>query len=116
MKAALAKGTTEAQASQFVVYPEAGHAFHADYRPSYVKSAADDGWVASWPGSSPTVSPRLAGRFLVEKPSNGRLFLFFYQSAMNLLAIIAATLVAGIGSVWIAALLLRVGVRRRRRQ
>jgi zinc and cadmium transporter len=30
---------------------------------------------------------------------------------MNLLAIIAATLVAGIGSVWVAALLLRVGVR-----
>ncbi len=30
---------------------------------------------------------------------------------MNLLAIIAATLVAGIGSVWIAALLLRIGVR-----
>ncbi|SDD16092.1 zinc and cadmium transporter [Variovorax sp. CF079] len=30
---------------------------------------------------------------------------------MNLLAIIAATLVAGIGSVWIAALLLRVGVK-----
>lgn len=30
---------------------------------------------------------------------------------MNLLAIIAATLVAGIGSVWIAAFLLRVGVR-----
>jgi zinc and cadmium transporter len=31
---------------------------------------------------------------------------------MNLFVIIAATLVAGIGSVWIAALLLRVGVRR----
>jgi zinc and cadmium transporter len=30
---------------------------------------------------------------------------------MNLLVIIAATLVAGIGSVWVAALLLRVGVR-----
>ena len=30
---------------------------------------------------------------------------------MNLFVIIAATLVAGIGSVWIAALLLRVGVR-----
>lgn len=30
---------------------------------------------------------------------------------MNLLAIIAATLVSGIGSVWIAALLLRIGVR-----
>ncbi len=28
-----------------VIYPEAGHAFHADYRPSYVKAAADDGWV-----------------------------------------------------------------------
>jgi carboxymethylenebutenolidase len=27
-----------------VVYPGAGHAFHADYRPSYNKAAADDGW------------------------------------------------------------------------
>ena len=44
MKAALAAGTPAAKASQFVVYPEAGHAFHADYRPSFVKSAADDGW------------------------------------------------------------------------
>ncbi len=31
---------------------------------------------------------------------------------MNLIAIIAATLVAGIGSVWVAALLLRLGVQR----
>ena len=30
--------------AEFVVYPEAGHAFHADYRPSYRKEAADDGW------------------------------------------------------------------------
>ncbi|MEJ8849113.1 dienelactone hydrolase family protein [Variovorax rhizosphaerae] len=44
MKSVLAIGTPAARASQFVVYPEAGHAFHADYRPSYVKSAADDGW------------------------------------------------------------------------
>jgi carboxymethylenebutenolidase len=44
MKAALATGTAAAKASQFVVYPEAGHAFHADYRPSYVASAAEDGW------------------------------------------------------------------------
>ena len=44
MKSSLATGTPAAKASQFVVYPEAGHAFHADYRPSYVKSAADDGW------------------------------------------------------------------------
>jgi len=44
MKAALAEGGAAAKASEFVVYPEAGHAFHADYRPSYVRSAADDGW------------------------------------------------------------------------
>jgi carboxymethylenebutenolidase len=30
--------------SEIVVYPEAGHAFHADYRPSYSKDAAADGW------------------------------------------------------------------------
>ena len=44
MKSSLAIGTPTARASQFVVYPEAGHAFHADYRPSYLQSAADDGW------------------------------------------------------------------------
>ena len=44
MKSALASGSDAAKASQFVVYPEAGHAFHADYRPSYLKEAADDGW------------------------------------------------------------------------
>ncbi|MDH4053435.1 MAG: dienelactone hydrolase family protein [Rubrivivax sp.] len=44
MQAALARGSTAAQASRFQVYPEAGHAFHADYRPSYRKAAADDGW------------------------------------------------------------------------
>jgi len=44
MKAALAAGDAAAKASKFVVYPEAPHAFHADYRPSYRKEAADDGW------------------------------------------------------------------------
>ena len=44
MKAALAVGSTAAKASQFVVYPDAPHAFHADYRPSYRKEAAEDGW------------------------------------------------------------------------
>ena len=44
MKAALASGSPAARASQFVVYPEAGHAFHADYRSSYVQEAAEDGW------------------------------------------------------------------------
>ncbi|OWK36552.1 dienelactone hydrolase family protein [Fimbriiglobus ruber] len=29
---------------EIVVYPDAPHAFHADYRPSYRKAAADDGW------------------------------------------------------------------------
>jgi carboxymethylenebutenolidase len=44
MKAALAKGSAAAKASEFHIYPQAGHAFHADYRPSYVKDAAEDGW------------------------------------------------------------------------
>ena len=26
------------------VYPDAPHAFHADYRPSYRKDEAEDGW------------------------------------------------------------------------
>ncbi|RPH78804.1 MAG: carboxymethylenebutenolidase, partial [Candidatus Rokuibacteriota bacterium] len=29
---------------EILVYPGAGHAFHADYRPSYNQAAADDGW------------------------------------------------------------------------
>ena len=39
-----AKGNAAAKASEFVVYPTAPHAFHADYRPSYRKDAADDGF------------------------------------------------------------------------
>ncbi|MCK6407957.1 dienelactone hydrolase family protein [Thauera sp.] len=31
-------------ASTIHVYPEAPHAFHADYRPSYRKTEAEDGW------------------------------------------------------------------------
>ena len=44
MKAALASGSAAAKKSEFVVYPDAAHAFNADYRPSYRKDAADDGW------------------------------------------------------------------------
>lgn len=44
MQNELAKGSVAAKASTFVLYPEAPHAFHADYRPSYRKAAADDGW------------------------------------------------------------------------
>jgi carboxymethylenebutenolidase len=41
MKLELAKGTS---LSEFVTYPNSGHAFHADYRPSYVEADAKDGW------------------------------------------------------------------------
>jgi carboxymethylenebutenolidase len=44
MKAALAKGNAAARLSEFMVYPDAQHGFHADYRPSYHKEAAEDGW------------------------------------------------------------------------
>ena len=50
MKAALAQGSS---GSTFVVYPDADHAFHADYRPTYNAQAAQDGfkraldWFAS---------------------------------------------------------------------
>ena len=30
--------------SELVVYPDAQHGFNADYRPSYNKEAAQDGW------------------------------------------------------------------------
>jgi len=44
MKAALAAGNAASKASQFVVYPDAPHAFHADYRPSFRQGPAEDGW------------------------------------------------------------------------
>ena len=44
MKVALQAGSAAAKKSQFVVYDGAPHAFHADYRPSYRKEPADDGW------------------------------------------------------------------------
>ncbi|WP_088282294.1 dienelactone hydrolase family protein [Ideonella sp. A 288] len=50
MKSALAAGSAAARRSEFMVYPDAPHAFHADYRPSYRKDAAEDGWkrCVSW--------------------------------------------------------------------
>lgn len=39
-----AGGNAAAKASSLVVYPDAPHAFHADYRPSYRKEAAEDGF------------------------------------------------------------------------
>jgi carboxymethylenebutenolidase len=42
MRAALkAAGNTT---SEIIVYPDAPHAFYADYRPNYRKEAAEDGW------------------------------------------------------------------------
>ena len=31
--------------AEFVLYPDAPHAFHADYRPSYRENAAKDAWA-----------------------------------------------------------------------
>jgi carboxymethylenebutenolidase len=44
MKAGLAHGGPMSRQSEIVVYPQAGHAFNADYRPSYDPDAAQDGW------------------------------------------------------------------------
>jgi len=45
MKQTLEKSRNpKAHASRIIVYPNSGHAFHADYRPSYVKADAEDGW------------------------------------------------------------------------
>lgn len=41
MRAALKKAN---QPSEIVVYPDTPHAFYADYRPSYRKEPAEDGW------------------------------------------------------------------------
>jgi len=54
MRTALAQaagsGVQAAAKSQILVYPNAGHAFHADYRASYEPQAAKLGWeqAASW--------------------------------------------------------------------
>jgi carboxymethylenebutenolidase len=42
MKAALAQGNSK---SAFVVYPNSGHGFYGDYRPSYVEADARDGFA-----------------------------------------------------------------------
>jgi carboxymethylenebutenolidase len=41
MRRALKEAGKEAE---FKIYPKTGHAFNADYRPSYVEEAAKDGW------------------------------------------------------------------------
>lgn len=44
MRDALKAGSAAAQKSRIDVYPDTPHAFNADYRPSYRKDPAEDGW------------------------------------------------------------------------
>ena len=41
---AAAKAKAAGKTVEIVVFPDAPHGFHADYRPSYRKDAAEDGW------------------------------------------------------------------------
>jgi carboxymethylenebutenolidase len=43
-QALAASSDAAAKASSIHIYPDAGHAFFADYRPSYHKESAEDGW------------------------------------------------------------------------
>lgn len=47
MRAAIAAGSGK---SEIILYPDAPHGFHADYRPSYRKDLAEDGWkkLVAW--------------------------------------------------------------------
>ena len=50
MESALKRGSPAARASEIHLYDNAPHAFHADYRPSYRREDAVDGWqrLLSW--------------------------------------------------------------------
>jgi carboxymethylenebutenolidase len=43
-QALAASSNAAAKASSIHIYPDAGHAFFADYRPSFHKESAEDGW------------------------------------------------------------------------
>lgn len=45
VQAAAAKAKAAGKTVEIVVFPEAPHGFNADYRPSYRKEAAEDGWA-----------------------------------------------------------------------
>ena len=45
VQAAAAKAKAAGKTVEVVVYPDAPHGFHADYRPSYRKADAEDGWA-----------------------------------------------------------------------
>ncbi len=45
VSAAEARAKAAGKTVEIVIYPDAGHAFLADYRPSYNKDAAENGWA-----------------------------------------------------------------------
>ena len=45
VKAAEAKAKAAGKTVEIMIYPDAPHGFHADYRPSYRKADADDAWA-----------------------------------------------------------------------
>jgi carboxymethylenebutenolidase len=52
VRAAEARAKAAGKTVEIVIYPDAGHGFHADYRPSYNRAAAEDGWrrMLAWFG------------------------------------------------------------------
>ena len=44
VRAAAVNAKAAGKSVDVVIYPDAAHGFHADYRPSYNKAAAEDGW------------------------------------------------------------------------
>ena len=44
VRTAEARAKAAGKTVEIVIYPDAGHAFHADYRPSYNREAAEVGW------------------------------------------------------------------------
>ena len=61
MKEALAKANKKT--AEFKIYPGAPHGFHADYRPSYRKEAAEDAWkmAIDWLKKNKVLSYRSTG-------------------------------------------------------
>jgi carboxymethylenebutenolidase len=45
VEAAAARARAAGRTADIVVFPDAGHGFHADYRPSYNAADARDGWA-----------------------------------------------------------------------
>ena len=45
VKAAAARAVAAGKTVEIVLYPDAPHGFHADYRPSYRAADATDGWA-----------------------------------------------------------------------